>query len=134
MMISAQIRNRGIPPLIVFAVLILGGCHGSHQQASPQIVLPAVTARIVQPRLMDDGSVMILEKQYVQHIGTPGVFILDNNGKARFRMVRAGKTEGKWVEITSGLKGDEKVLEGSLESVFDGSPVTVNDERRGVTL
>jgi hypothetical protein len=68
---------------------------------------------------------MVLQEQYVQHIGTPGVFVLSADNIARFRMAKSGKSDGSWIEITSGLTGEEDVLLGPLDTVVDGSPVRV---------
>ena len=114
--------------LLAGGTLILSGCQQSHQQPSPRVDRPAVEAEVIRPRVLDNGSVFVLREQYINHIGTPGVFILAENGLARFRMARAGKKDGQWLEITSGLHGNEPVLKGSLESVLDGSPVNVNNE------
>jgi hypothetical protein len=114
--------------LLTAGALSLSGCQQDHQQPSPRVDRPAVTSEVIKPRIVDDGTVFVLQEQHVTHIGTPGVFILADNGLARFRMVRTGKKDGQWIEITSGLVGNEPVLKGSLESILDGSPVTVNNE------
>ena len=71
---------------------------------------------------------MIMQNQLVEHIGTPGVFVLSDEHTARFRMARTGAGKDKLIEITSGLKGNEKLLSGPFESIVDGSPVRVVNE------
>ena len=56
--------------------------------------------------------------------GIPGVFVLNEAGEARFRMVRAGGVNDAQVEILSGLHGDETLVLGNLSAVHDGSPIT----------
>ena len=53
------------------------------------------------------------------------MFVLNNTGEARFRLIRAGRTSANQVEILSGLHGDETLVLGDLSAVHDGSPVTV---------
>ncbi len=75
------------------------------------------------PNTLPDGSIWIARHQLVLHIGTPGVFILSADNRARFRMVKTGKTAGQSIEISSGLSGKEKIITGPFETVFDGSPI-----------
>lgn len=55
--------------------------------------------------------------------GIPGVFVLDD-ARARFRMVKPGKTARGRVQILAGLTGNESVVLGDLAPVHDGSPIT----------
>lgn len=50
------------------------------------------------------------------------VFIIDQ-GKAKSVPVQTGITDGKWVEITNGLTGDEEVVVVGKSKLLDGSPV-----------
>ena len=127
---TSRQRKRTEKLLLLLAVgsLVLSGCQQGHQQPSPPVEREVVQSQVVKPRVLDNGDVFVLREQYVSHIGTPGVFLLDDDGLARFRMARAGKLDGQWIEITSGLLGNEPVLKGSLESILDGSPVNVDNE------
>jgi multidrug efflux pump subunit AcrA (membrane-fusion protein) len=61
----------------------------------------------------------------VERGGVPGVFVLGEEGRARFRMVRTGKNINGRVEILSGLSGNETLVTGDLRDVHDGSPVKI---------
>jgi RND family efflux transporter MFP subunit len=50
------------------------------------------------------------------------VFIIDQ-GKAKSIAVHTGITDGKWIEIVSGLTGDEDVVVVGKRRLLDGSPV-----------
>lgn len=50
------------------------------------------------------------------------VFIVDQN-KAKSVPVQTGLTDGKWIEITSGLTGDEDVVVVGKRKLLEGSPV-----------
>ena len=42
---------------------------------------------------------------------------------ARLRVVQRGEQEGDWVRIISGLNGDEMVVVGNTEGLFDGARI-----------
>ena len=111
--------------LLTGSILILAGCHGSHQEATAALELPLIEQAVIAPEVLADGSIRISSALLVQHIGTDGVFILSADKRARFRMVKAGKKSSNKIIISSGLTGKEQILTGPYDSVFDGSPVRV---------
>jgi len=111
--------------LLTGSILMLAGCHGSHQEATAELELPRIEQAVTVPEVLADGSIRINSALLVQHIGTEGVFILSTDKRARFRMVKAGKKSGKKIIISSGLTGEEQILTGPFDSVLDGSPVNV---------
>ncbi|MFB3905822.1 MAG: efflux RND transporter periplasmic adaptor subunit [Acidobacteriota bacterium] len=54
-----------------------------------------------------------------------GVIVLDEAGRARFRLVKPGKRYGDRVEILSGLEPGERVVLEGLDRIPDGSRVSV---------
>jgi hypothetical protein len=84
----------------------------------PVIVLPAASDTQRTPRLLIPRTAL------VERGGLPGVFVLQD-GQARFRMVRIGKSAGNQLEVLSGLAGGETLVLGNLTEVHDGSPVAV---------
>lgn len=50
------------------------------------------------------------------------VFIVEQ-GKAKSVPIQTGITDGKWIEITKGLSGDEAVVVVGKRKLLDGSPV-----------
>ena len=101
----------------------LAGCHGTAPEPAPPVELAAVKPGSVNIQRDQDGTLRIPATALVQHVGTPGVFI-EQQGKARFRMVKAGKQSADMIEINSGLDGDEVLFTGPFDNVYDGSPVT----------
>ena len=61
--------------------------------------------------------------------GIPGVFVVDAQGIARYRMVRPGQSTPEGVEILSGLSAGETVVVGNLAAVNNGDHI----EPAGVT-
>lgn len=57
----------------------------------------------------------------------PGVFVLEDN-RARFRMVRPGKSGARRVDILSGLFGGELLIANDTAAVHDGSPVIITNK------
>lgn len=55
--------------------------------------------------------------------GIPGVFVVDAQGLAHYRMVRPGKPVAGGVEILSGLSSGEKVVAGKLAEIDNGSRI-----------
>lgn len=127
-------KNKKIPKsilpsaLLAGSVLIISGCHNSGPAASPELALPVTEQSAITTEILADGSILVPRKTIVDHIGTKGVFILSADNQARFRMVKAGKQIGDSVSISSGLKGNEQILTGPFESVYDGSPVRLTKE------
>jgi RND family efflux transporter MFP subunit len=55
--------------------------------------------------------------------GISGVFVVDAQGVARFRMVRTGATSGTNVEILAGLKPGERVVTATAVALQNGDKV-----------
>ncbi len=108
---------------LISGLFLIAGCSNEQTPSSPAVNLPLLQRSVVSPQLMPDGSIQIDRKLLVEHIGTSGVFILSSSNRARFRMLKTGKTNQQMIAVTSGLTGDEKILAGPYKSVFDGSPV-----------
>jgi RND family efflux transporter MFP subunit len=51
------------------------------------------------------------------------VFVVDDSGIARVRLIKTGKTYGDRVEVLSGLNEGERIVVDRLEAVSDGSRV-----------
>lgn len=114
--------------LLAGSVLIISGCHNSGPAATPEVALPVIEQSAITAEILADGSILVPRDTIVDHIGTTGVFILSADNQARFRMVKAGKQNADSVSISSGLKGNELILTGPFESVYDGSPVRLTNE------
>jgi len=113
--------------------LALTGCEKKPPEAPPSLprverpllalnFKPGVTLRIKIPRAA-----------LVERGGIPGVFVLNEAGEARFRLVRLGRTSDTQVEILSGLHGNETLVLGDLGAVHDGTPINIlgtADKRR----
>ncbi len=57
------------------------------------------------------------------------VYIVDDQGQAKSIRIRTGITDGRWVEITSGLSGDEDVVVVGKQKLVDGIPVATSPFR-----
>lgn len=58
-----------------------------------------------------------------ERAGITGVFVVDAQGFARYRMVRTGATEGDSVEIQSGLNAGDKVVVSKVEQLENGDKI-----------
>lgn len=59
-----------------------------------------------------------------ERAGITGVFVVDAQGIARYRMVRTGATEGDRVEILSGLNAGDKVVVSKVEQLENGDKIS----------
>jgi hypothetical protein len=111
--------------LIVYlaASILISGCHGTPPAATAEVELPVIKQAVISPQVLPDGSLRIPRTTLLEHIGTTGVFILSEDSQARFRMLKTGKSNADWIMISSGLTGQESILRGPFDAVFDGSPV-----------
>jgi RND family efflux transporter MFP subunit len=76
--------------------------------------------------LREIPNALVLPPQAV--ISSPkgkAIFIVDQ-GKAQSVPVQTGITDGKWIEIIAGLRGDEEVVVVGKRKLLDGSPVQVS--------
>lgn len=113
---SAPIRR----VVLCWSLLALAACHAP-PPAAPPALPPLARPVIVLPA--DNGPVRIPTAAIVDLGGIPGVYVLNADRVARFRMVRAGKDAGGRVEVLSGLTGGETLVGGDLRDVHDGSPI-----------
>lgn len=60
----------------------------------------------------------------VERAGITGVFVVDAQGIARYRMVRTGATEQGGVEIQSGLSAGDKVVVSQVAQLENGDKVS----------
>jgi hypothetical protein len=105
--------------VFVLAGLLLAGCD---KKAAPPAPLTALT-RPVLTLDAQAGRLLVPQTALVERGGVPGVFVLNEENQARFRMVRTGKNLNDRVEILSGLSGSETLVVGDLHDVQDGSPI-----------
>jgi hypothetical protein len=106
--------------LALVALLPLTACQRSEPKPSAGAALERpVVALAIKP----GERVLIPRAAFVERAGVPGVFVLSEDGLARFRMLRPGKSVGERLEVLAGLRGDERLVLGDLREVRDGSPI-----------
>ena len=79
-------------------------------------------ARVAIP--LGGSGMLLIPKTAIVHQGQlDGIYKVDDNQIAHFRLVRTGKTFGDQMEIVSGLKADEKYVVGVPMGMKDGAKV-----------
>jgi multidrug efflux pump subunit AcrA (membrane-fusion protein) len=68
-------------------------------------------------------AILVPRKSIVERGQLTGVFAVDDNGIARLRLVKTGKSYGDRVEILSGLGEGERIVVDGVANVNDGSRV-----------
>lgn len=106
---------------IVCAYLLTAAC-APEPAPTPAPALPELVRPQIALTPPAQGNVWIPRARTVVRSGVPGVFVYEH-GRARFRMVRLGRSEGARVEVIAGLIGDEVLIGGDLGAVRDGSPI-----------
>ncbi len=78
--------------------------------------------------LGSDQAVAVPRRALIQRGGLDGVFVIDENGAARFRWLRFGREWTDLVEITAGLSEGEKIILASDPRVKDGVRIATDGE------
>lgn len=76
----------------------------------------------------DAKAILVPHKALVTFAGVNKVFTVRDNKLAEL-VVESGKRRGDWVEILSGLKGDEKIVVNSSGRLAGGQPVEIAGDR-----
>jgi sensor domain CHASE-containing protein len=67
----------------------------------------------------------------LERAGITGVFVVDAQGIARYRMVRAGAATGGNVEIQAGLNPGERVVTSATTNMQSGDKVVAQGNGNG---
>ena len=95
------------------------------------IALPSGNQQIIRSGLYGKArfitgqmqAMTIPRKAVVENGQLTSVFVVDQSGIARLRLVKAGKTYADRIEVLSGLKEGEQIVVDGLAAVNDGSRV-----------
>jgi multidrug efflux pump subunit AcrA (membrane-fusion protein) len=95
------------------------------------IALPSGNQQIIRSGLYGKArfitgqtqAITIPRKAVVENGQLTSVYVVDQSGIARMRLVRTGKTYSERVEMLSGLKEGEQIVVDGVEAVNDGSRV-----------
>jgi multidrug efflux pump subunit AcrA (membrane-fusion protein) len=68
-------------------------------------------------------AILIPRKSVTQRGQLAGVFVVDDAGVARLRLIQTGKTYGENVEALSGLNGGERIVVDGVADVKDGARI-----------
>jgi multidrug efflux pump subunit AcrA (membrane-fusion protein) len=68
-------------------------------------------------------AILIPQKAVAQRGQLAGVFVVDDAGVARLRLIKTGKSYGESVEALSGLSDGERIVVDGVANVKDGVKV-----------
>ncbi len=88
------------------------------------LLKPGMFAQVTVVAASRDSVLLIPKKALVQRDQRQLVFVF-SNGTASMKLVQTGLTDGKNVEITSGLNAGDRVILTNLADLADGDPVQV---------
>ena len=90
---------------------------------NPDRVLRPGTFAEMAIGLREIRNALVLPPQAVNSIAKGKSLFIVDQGKAKSVAVQTGITDGKWIEITGGLQGDEDVVVVGKRQLLDESPV-----------
>ncbi|MDO8350203.1 MAG: efflux RND transporter periplasmic adaptor subunit [Gallionella sp.] len=74
-------------------------------------------------------GISVPKSAILQRAGITGVFVVDGQGAARYRMVRTGEDRDGSVEISAGLNPGEKVVVGNADKLSSGDLVQLTGSK-----
>lgn len=92
-----------------------------------ELIYSGMYARVVIP--MKGENYFIPRTAIVQKGQVTGVFVVDKDNIARFRIIKTGQDIQGFIEIISGLTDADKVIISNLEEVTDGTKVVILGEK-----
>ena len=112
-------------PILLMAVT-LSACHTA-PAPTPPVTLPTLSLPVTTLTANANAqNLWVPRDAVVLRNGIPGVYVL-RDGRARFRMIRRGRSDGARVQVLSGLRGDETLVRAGSAAVHDGSPVVARN-------
>lgn len=72
------------------------------------------------------GMLIIPDSAVMRRGQLTGIYLLDSEGKARFRLIRTGKHIGDSVEVISGMRAGDKYVVSPPPAMVDGARVEVS--------
>lgn len=69
------------------------------------------------------GMILVPDSAFIHHGELTGMFLVEKDGTARFRLIRTGRTFGDQVEVLSGLHGGETYVIRPSHAIEDGVKV-----------
>jgi RND family efflux transporter MFP subunit len=91
----------------------------------PETVQSGMFARVAIPVGVADMLSIPASAEVIQGQLT-GVFIIDADGRARFRLIRTGRRVGNDIEVLSGLESGERFVVALPPGIADGARVEVS--------
>lgn len=98
------------------------------------VPIPSITARMEMPEASEEEDTGIAVKETKKDNTINEIVFLVVDGKAKLTPVKTGISDDNYIEITSGLSGDEEVVSGSYRAISreleDGKLVKVDNKNK----
>ena len=88
---------------------------------------PGMFCRVSVNMKTKKDAIVIPLPAIINENSTDGVYVINNN-KAFFKAITTGITDGKFVEVLSGLKTGEKIVTLGMNNLKDGTVVIVSNK------
>jgi multidrug efflux pump subunit AcrA (membrane-fusion protein) len=75
--------------------------------------------------LESQAQAMLLPAGSVRFDGPPHVYVLSNDNTVTKTEVTLGSDDGQWLQILSGLNGNERIVDNIIGRLQDGDSVVV---------
>ncbi len=71
-------------------------------------------------------NAMVVPRSAVRESGQlTGLFVVDSESKARFRLIKIASYDADRIEVLSGIQPGEKILASLSNTIMDGIPVEI---------
>jgi len=92
-----------------------------------QLLRAGLDVSVEVPLVTVEGALAVPESAVARWNDQVGIFVIEQ-GRARFRRVQLGISDGNWREVVSGLQEGERVITAGKEFVAPETPVRVSGE------
>ena len=90
---------------------------------------PGAYAQVTFPIAAAGNSVRLPASALIFRADGPTVALVDRNGRVTLKSVTVGRDEGKQVEITAGLTGNERIVDSPPDALENGDKVRIQSPR-----
>ena len=126
-----QARYKGLLQSIVSAADAQTHTHLIRLSIPAQSTLTSGLYVRVQVPVGQQALIRVPTSALAERAGIVGVFVVDGDGRARFRLVRVGNTDGDQAEILSGLTSGDRIVVQPDAQIDNGTLIADANEKLG---
>lgn len=94
------------------------------------VLKPGSYSQVTFPLAAAGNSVHLPASALILRANGPTVAMVDGNSRVTMKPVTIGRDEGKQVEISAGLNGNERIIDSPPDALESGDRVRIEDQRK----